>query len=73
METTLRGYRTEILVPEDRVLLIHLPEDIPTGRALVVVQPLDDGLGEPDDDLAAALDLDRTDMEWWDEFEADDR
>jgi hypothetical protein len=75
MEAAVRNYRTEVVVPDDRVLVLHLPEDHPAGRALVVVQAIDAELGaalEPDgDDLADAFDLDRADIEWWDEFEAD--
>jgi hypothetical protein len=73
MDTAVRSYRTDVVIPDDRVLLIHLPDDLPVGRAVVIVQAMGgDGLETDGDDLAAALDLDRADMEWWDEFESDD-
>ncbi|GIW86785.1 MAG: hypothetical protein KatS3mg108_1109 [Isosphaeraceae bacterium] len=72
MDLAVRSYRTEVVVPEDRVLLLHLPDDLPAGRALVMIQALDAETVEPEcDDLADALDLDRADMEWW-ELETDD-
>ncbi len=73
METALSRYRTEILIPEDRVLVLHLPEELPVGRAIVVVEPFETG-SEPtdgwhEDDLSEVFDLERGDMEWWEEFE----
>lgn len=64
-------YRTEIVVPSDRVVTLHLPDDFPEGRARLVVEVAEPaefgGELEPSDaDLAA------DDIEWWDEFEGDE-
>ena len=58
-------YRTEVVIPPDRLIGLQLPEHFPEGRAIVTVQFLD--VNEPFDD-ADARDEDR-DMEWWEEFE----
>ena len=66
-------YRTEIEITADRYVCLQLPDFIPPGRAIVTVrvtatEDLDDAEArverEPDDP--------RHDIEWWDEFAADD-
>lgn len=57
-------YRTVIVVPPDRAIVLHLPASFPEGRAIVTVQV------EADVDFDAdprGLDHDREDIEWWDE------
>jgi hypothetical protein len=70
----VRRYRTEVVIPADRSIVLHLPQDLPEGRATIVVQVEDDsdgtdslGLGE--DELGDVLGLNRHDIEWWEEFE----
>jgi hypothetical protein len=62
-------YRTEIVIPPDRYVCLQLPPDLPEGRAIVTVlfsTPQSAAPGEPPES-----DLDRQDIEWWDEFEDD--
>jgi hypothetical protein len=67
--TIVQQYRTEIVIPPDHYVCLQLPPDLPEGRAIVTVlfqspQPAElVELAEPD--------LDRQDIEWWDEFEDD--
>jgi hypothetical protein len=68
-------YRTEFIVPPDRYLCLQLPPHLPEGKVTVTVTvhepaPADRGPSsrpdsEPQDDL------DRQDIEWWEEFEED--
>ena len=63
----MRRYQTEVIVPPDRYVAIQLPPHLPEGRAIVIVQ-----LEEPDPagmGPGAEGDLDRQDIEWWEEFE----
>lgn len=66
----MRRYRTEVVIPADRCLTVQLPDSLPTGRAVLIVQ-----VEEPDDafesDQAEGLDSDLNpdDIEWWEEFE----
>ena len=64
----MRRYRTEIHIPPDRTIVLHLPPDLPEGRAIITVQ-----VEEPEaaDALGAESDPDRQDIEWWEEFEDD--
>jgi hypothetical protein len=66
----VRRYRTEIVIPQDRIVELHLPENLPTGRAVVTVLIVD---SQPGDD-SVGTDHDRQDIEWWEEFgdDADD-
>lgn len=64
--TPLRRYRTEILIPPDRTVVLQLPIHIPEGRATIVVQ-----VDEPDRSDVHENDPDRQDIEWWDEFDED--
>lgn len=70
----MRRYRTEIVIPADRTIVLHLPEDLPEGRAALIVQMEetgDDTFGfeTDEDDLADLLDAQDQDFEWWEEFE----
>lgn len=69
----MRSYRTEIVVPPDRVLVLHLPEDLPEGRASVIILPLTEPpvhkLVENESEPCDELDFKSRDMEWWEEFE----
>ena len=62
-------YRTEIHVADDRYVCLQLPDFIPAGRATVTVSvtPTDDAPGPDRED-----ETDARDVEWWDEFDADD-
>ncbi len=59
-------YRTEIVIPRDRVLIIHLPDDLPEGAATLLVESAS---------LANApmgptsSDDDREDIEWWENLD----
>ena len=70
----MRRYRTEVIIPADRTIILHLPADLPEGPATILVHvedPADasDPLASGDDDLGDALGLNRHDIEWWEEFE----
>lgn len=58
-------YRTEIIIPSDRVVTLHLPDDLPEGRARVTieVEEADETRGTLDPESDSA-----TDIEWWEEF-----
>jgi hypothetical protein len=62
-----------VVIPADRAIVLHLPPDLPEGRATIVVQVEDDSdtdpLGHGDDELGEVLGLNRHDIEWWEEFE----
>lgn len=63
------SYRTEIVIPPDRYVCIQLPDYVPEGRAVVVIH-----VHEPDDTDAGRAgepELDRQDIEWWDEFDSE--
>jgi hypothetical protein len=66
-------YRTEIVVPPDRYVCLQLPANLPPGRATVTVLLIDVPASEGESGTAAGsdLELDRQDIEWWDEFEED--
>ncbi len=63
----MRRYQTEVVIPPDRYVALQLPPHMPEGRAIVVVQ-----VEEPEPVETSSWpdgDLDRQDIEWWDEFE----
>jgi hypothetical protein len=60
----VRRYRTEIVIPADGVVGLHLPSHLPAGRAIVTVLIVEP---EPGDDPASVGD-EAHDMEWWEEF-----
>ena len=68
-------YRTEFIVPPDRYLCLQLPAQLPEGKVTVTVTvhapaPPDPGpSSEPKSE--AEDDLDRQDIEWWEEFDED--
>ena len=63
-------YRTEIVIPPDRYVCLQLPNHLPEGRAVVTVQFLNAD-SEPDEEprQGGEVDLDRQDIEWWEEFD----
>jgi hypothetical protein len=67
----MRRYWTEIVIAEDRCLTLHLPDHIPTGRALILIEiPV---AGDVDTDVEDSEDSGPPqDIEWWDEFGGDD-
>jgi hypothetical protein len=60
-------YRTEIVIPPDRMITLHLPLHLPLGRAVVTVHS-----EEPNATLPQNSEDDREDIEWWEEFEDSD-
>ncbi len=60
----MRRYRTEILIPPDRTILLQLPAGLPEGWATVVVQCHEAASPEVHE-----ADPDHQDIEWWDEFD----
>ena len=64
--TIVQQYRTEIVIPPDHYVCLQLPPDLPEGRAIVTVLSQSPEPAEP-----AEPELDRQDIEWWDEFEDD--
>lgn len=64
----LSRYRTEIVIPNDRVITLILPDDIPLGRATIVVKSLT--MDSHDDDVEIGDD-DQQDIEWWDDASED--
>lgn len=63
----MRRYRTQILIPPDRTVVLHLPAAIPEGWAVVTVH-----MQEADANDHHEVDPDHQDIEWWDEFEDDE-
>jgi hypothetical protein len=63
----VRRYRTEILIPEDRTVVLHLPPHLPEGRASVVVV-IEDEPPEWAEQEHDEREMDHLDMEWWEEF-----
>jgi hypothetical protein len=69
----MRRYRTEIHIPADHAILLHLPAHLPEGRATVTVVVADaeeDPAGS--EAFAAEVDLEGQDIEWWEEFEGEE-
>lgn len=63
-------YRTEIVIPRDRYVCLQLPDHLPEGRARVTVEFVPSTPAPRDDDEGPAdLELDRQDIEWWEEFD----
>ncbi len=62
----MRRYRTQILIPTDRTVVMQLPMNLPEGWATVTVLVHE---AEEADHLEA--EADRQDIEWWDEFDED--
>jgi hypothetical protein len=60
------AYRTEVVIPTDRVLVLHLPDDMPLGQAVVTVRVEEPATAPVPQPLTETLDLDNQDMEWWD-------
>ncbi len=60
----MRRYRTEILIPPDRTVVVQLPASVPEGWATITVMAHDPPVADHSE-----ADPDRQDIEWWDEFE----
>jgi hypothetical protein len=60
-------YRTEIVIPHDRTVILQLPQHLPEGRAVVIVQVEEATASQTQDH-----DVDHQDIEWWEEFEGDE-
>jgi hypothetical protein len=65
----MRRYRTEIHIPADRAILLHLPPDLPEGRAFVTVIVADEPEAGSDETAPPEADLEGQDIEWWEEFD----
>ncbi len=65
----MRRYRTEITVPADRCVILHLPMDVPVGRASLTIEVAAAEPRTSDQDWPRLED--HSDMEWWDEFSDD--
>jgi hypothetical protein len=63
----VRRYRTEIVIPQDRVVGLHLPDHLPAGRAVVTILIVEPEPG----DHSSVPDHDSQDIEWWEEFGTD--
>lgn len=63
----MRRYRTQILIPSDRMVVLQLPQAVPEGWATITVQVQESEPGEHHES-----DPDHTDIEWWDEFDDED-
>ena len=68
-------YRTEFIVPPDRYLCLQLPQYLPEGKVTVTVTvtapaPVPSKtLASSKSEFASGDDLDREDIEWWEEFD----
>ena len=60
----VKKYRTQIVIPADRVVVLHLPEQLREGHATITVQ-----IEEPDAHHDPDHDPDHQDIEWWEEFD----
>lgn len=69
MNNTLTRYKTEIVIPDDRFIAIQLPDALPRGRAVVIVECEDPLLLSASDENGDESDLDGNDIEWWDDFD----
>jgi hypothetical protein len=67
----MRRYRTEIHIPADRAILLHLPAHLPEGRATVTVVVADEAEDAATTGDAAEDDIEGQDIEWWEEFEGE--
>jgi hypothetical protein len=65
----VRRYRTEIQIPADRVVVLHVPDDLPIGPASVLIQVEAPAPRPGEDDPGFDFDLDGQDIEWWEELE----
>jgi hypothetical protein len=65
----LRRYRTLIVIPADRTVVLQLPEHLAEGPATLIVEVAEPEDGEEFDALHAVEALDNEDIEWWEEFE----
>lgn len=66
----MRRYQTEVVVPADRRMVLRLPDALSAGRAVVTIELVEPEKDEPEERSLA--ELDRQDIEWWDEFAEED-
>ncbi|WP_435005238.1 hypothetical protein P12x_003133 [Tundrisphaera lichenicola] len=64
-------YRTEIFVAADRYVCLQLPGYLPEGRAIVTVHVEENRGSELDP--RSGDEPDRSDVEWWEEFDEEAR
>lgn len=63
-------YRTQVDIPRDRYVCLQLPDRLPLGRAIIKVEVLEPDPGVLlDFEAVSGSDLDRQDIEWWEEFD----
>ncbi|HWE38658.1 MAG TPA: hypothetical protein VG406_19065 [Isosphaeraceae bacterium] len=62
----MRRYQTEVFIPADRSLSLQLPANVPAGRAVVTILVVEPEAAEAGGNEG---ELDRQDIEWWEEFE----
>ena len=60
-------YRTEISIPPDRYVCVQLPAYLPEGRAQITITFHETEGSE--NHYTGESDVDRQDIEWWDEFD----
>jgi hypothetical protein len=60
-------YQTEIHISDDRYVCLQLPTYFPEGRAVVTVTIEAEGQASPGS--TPVEEIDREDIEWWDEFD----
>lgn len=63
----VRSYRTEVVIPDERVIVLTLPDDMPIGPAIVTVCVEKPSIAQAPQSLGETLGLDQQDIEWWDE------
>ncbi len=67
-------YRTEFIIPPDRMVCVQLPAHLPEGRATITVYVAESAdtpestPGRPEHPDAP----DHEDIEWWDEFDPEE-
>ena len=69
----MRRYRTEIHIPADHAILLHLPAHLPEGRATVTVVVAEEEEAAGAEAFAAEVDLEGQDIEWWEEFDGEEQ
>jgi predicted HD phosphohydrolase len=60
-------YQTDVHVSADRYVCLQLPTYFPEGRAVVTVTIETEA--SPSASQASSEEVDREDIEWWDEFD----
>ncbi|CAN5910776.1 hypothetical protein BH23PLA1_BH23PLA1_25320 [soil metagenome] len=66
----MRSYQTEIRIPADRYLHLRLPDQLPEGKAVLIVEMVDPAPTDPETIPDAELGpFDPEEFEWWEEFD----